>query len=130
MGADKSSLSAGAVIREILLQDERVSAHANKIFPIVTDKAELPYILYRRAAMSVTPQKAGQPGADEVTMEILCFTDRYSEGVELAEAVRSALDCKTMESDGLRLRGCYLSGSEEAWQDDAYVQQMEFTIKI
>lgn len=130
MAVNRTSLSAGAIIREILLQDEEVSARANKIFPVVTDKAELPYILYRRSAMGVTPQKAGQPGADEVKMEILCFTDRYSEGIELAEAVRSALDCKTMESDGLRLRGCYLSDSEEAWQDDAYVQQMEFTIKI
>lgn len=130
MAVNKTSLSAGALVREILLEDAAVSGRTRKVYPVVTDQAELPYILYRRAGMSTIPQKAGQPGADDVQMEILCFTARYGEGVELAEAVRGALDMVSAEGCGLRLRGCYLSDSEEGWEDDAYIQRMVFILKL
>lgn len=130
MAVSKTSLSAGAVIRAVLLEDPEVAKRTKKVFPVATDSAELPYILYRRAALSANPQKQGKPGADEIAVEVLCFTERYTEGVELAEAVRGALDFTEAESDGLVMRGCHLSDSEEAYQDDAFVQQLVFTIKM
>ena len=78
MMTTKTSLSAGAIIREILLGDEDVKRRTNKIFPIVINKAELPYILYRRAALQHNPTKAGLPGADTVTMEVFCYTANYA----------------------------------------------------
>ena len=114
----------------MLLEDEEVARRTTKIFPVVTDQAELPYILYRRSALEVNPQKNGQPGADTVQMEVLCFTARYSEGVELAEAVRAALDYVTATHNGQTLRSCYLAESEESFEADAYIQQLVFNIKI
>lgn len=130
MAVNRTSLSAGAVIRAVLLQDEEVNKRTTKIFPVATDQAELPYILYRRSALEVNPQKSGQPGSDLVQMEVLCFTARYSEGVELAEAVRSALDFVTATHEGQTLRSCYLAESEETFEADAYIQQLVFNIKI
>ena len=130
MAVPKTSLSAGAVIRAVLLEDAEVAARTNKVFPVATNRAELPYILYRRTSLSSNPQKSGQPGADEVQIEVICFTERYGEGAELAEAVRAALDQITAEHDGMRLRSCYLLDSEEAYQDDAFVQQLVFSVKI
>jgi hypothetical protein len=130
MAVSKTSLSAGELIRSILLSDADVASRTNKVFPVAIDKAVLPYILYRRTALSQNLQKAGQPGADTVQMEIICFTEKYAEGVELAEAVRAALDNVQGEGEGIRMRSCTLSDSEEAWQDDAYVQQLIFDIKI
>lgn len=131
MAASKTSLSAGEVIRAALLDDKDVMARANKIFPVVADSAELPYISYRRAGFEQNPQKAGAPGADSIQLEVLCFTARYTEGVELAEAVRAALDHMTIiTKEGLRLRSCTLTDSEEAYQDDAFVQQLVFTVNI
>lgn len=130
MAASKTSLSAGEVIRAALLDDKDVMARVNKIFPVVTDNAELPYIVYRRAGFEQNPQKAGTPGADSIQLEVLCFTARYTEGVELAEAVRAALDHTIITHDGLRLRACTLTDSEEAYQDDAFVQQLVFTVNI
>lgn len=128
--AMKTSLSAGAVIREILLADADVRRCTNKIFPIVTSKAELPYILYRRAALQHNPTKARQPGADTVTMEVFCYTASYADGVELAEAVRKALDYAQGEKDGLIMRSCTLVDSEEDFTDDAFVQCLSFNVKI
>lgn len=128
----KTSLSAGELIREVLLDDPEVHSRVKKIFPVAVDEAKLPYILYRRAALSVRPQKAGQPGADTLQIEVLCFTESYAEGVELAEAVRAALDYKEAVNDAgdMRMRSCTLTDSEEAWQDDAFVQQMIFSVSI
>lgn len=130
MAVPKTSLSAGAIIRAVLLEDTEVSARTNKIFPVVTDSAELPYIVYRRMELAATPQKGRQPGADEVQIEVLCFTSGYSDGIQLAEAVRSALDFAEATHDGMHMRSCHLSNSEESFQDDAFVQQLVFSIKI
>lgn len=129
MAVNKTSLSAGEIIRSILTTDENVTALTSKVFPVVTDEATLPYILYRRSALSQAPHKGGM-GADTVTIEVLCFAASYGDGIELAEAVRSALDGVQHNLDGLVMRSCVLQDSEEAWQDDAYVQQLIFTIKI
>lgn len=129
MAVSKTSLSAGEIIRAMLIEDSEVMARANKVFPVVEDSAELPYIVYRCTQLEQDPTK-GRRGADTVGIEILCYTKGYTEGVELAEAVRGALDGAQGESDGLVMRSCYLADSEEAWQDDAYVQQLVFNVKI
>lgn len=129
MAVSKSSLSAGEIIRDILVNNEEVAARVNKVFPVVEDNAELPYIVYRRAQFEQVAAK-GVRGADTVGIEVYCYTKQYTEGVELAEAVRGALDGAQAEKDGLVMRSCHLADSEEAWQDDAYVQQLVFNVKI
>ena len=133
MAVGKSSLSAGEIIRAVLIEDPEVSARVKKVYPVVEDSAELPYIVYRRTQLEQLPIKGNGNGnrvSDMVAIEVLCYTEGYTEGVELAEAVRAALDNKTAASGGLVMRSCYLTDSEESWQADAYVQKMIFTIKI
>ena len=129
MAVSKSSLSAGEIIRAVLTSDPEVTARAKKVYPVVEDTAELPYVVYRRTQLE-QGQVKGRRGNDNVTIEVLCCTKGYTEGVELAEAVRDALDNKTAESDGLVMRSCYLTDSEEAWQDDAYLQVLVFNVKM
>lgn len=128
MAANKTSISAGEIIRSVLTSDEEVMAIATKVFPVVTDEAKLPYVMYRRAHMEQLPTKG--IGADTVGIEVTCYAEQYTQSVELAEAVRAALDGKQASIDGLSMRSCHLADSEEAWEDDAYVQQLIFTIKI
>lgn len=129
MAVSKSSLSAGEIIRAVLTSDPEVTARAKKVYPVVEDTAELPYVVYRRTQLE-QGQVKGRRGNDNVTIEVLCYTKGYTEGVELAEAVRDALDNKTAGSDGLVMRSCYLTDSEEAWQDDAYLQVLVFNVKM
>lgn len=130
MALKKTSLSAGSIIRDILLSNEEVKRRTNKVFPIVIDNAQLPYILYRRAALAHNPTKQGMPGADTVTMEVVCYTAKYAEGVELAEAVRQALDYASGEHGGVKMRSCTLADSEEGYEDDAFVQQLVYQVRI
>ena len=129
MAVNKSSLSAGEIIRAVLVEDPEVAARTTKVYPVVADEAKLPYIVYRRTQLEQDATK-GRRGADTVGIEVICYTEQYTPGVELAEAVRDALDGKQATVDGLVMRSCYLSDSEEGWQDDAYVQQLVFTVKM
>lgn len=131
MGQVKTSLSAGEMIRALLLDDKSVCARVNKIIPVDTATATLPYIVYRRASLEARPQKSGRPGADVVQMEISCYAESYTESVEIAEAVRACLDnLVSAEDNGYRLNGCYLADAEEGFESDAYVQRLIFNIKI
>lgn len=129
MAVNKSSLSAGEIIRAVLVEDPEVAARTTKVYPVVADEAKLPYVVYRRIQLEQDATK-GRRGADTIGIEVLCYTEQYTPGVELAEAVRDALDGKQAEVDGLVMRSCHLSDSEEGWQDDAYVQQLVFTVKM
>ena len=126
----KTSLSAGTIIHHLLTTDQTVASIVTMVFPLVTDSAQLPYVAYRRGGFKQNPVKAGLPGADTVEVETLCFAATYSESVELAEAVRAALDNKSAELDGLYMRSCHLSDSVEYYSNDAYVQSLIFEVKI
>ena len=129
MAVNKSSLSAGEIIRAVLVEDPEVAARTTKVYPVVADEAKLPYIVYRRTQLEQDATK-GRRGADTVGIEVICYTEQYTPGVELAEAVRDALDGKQSTVDGLVMRSCHLTDSEEGWQDDAFMQQLVFTVKM
>lgn len=130
-----TSLSAGLIIRDLLTSDQGVAAITDLVFPVVAeDAATLPYICYRRAAIDDIAVK-NRPGADTCTVDILCYAATYEGSIALAEAVRAALDnaqAEYTDSTGARLvaRAIQLIDSEEAWQDDAYVQILTFHLKI
>ena len=131
MATAKTSISAGDVIYGLLSSDTAVSAAVTAIYPVMElIEAKRPYIVYRRTGMTVNPQKAGQPGADTVEMEVLCYTADYEEGLELAEMVREAMDYRQHEESGLRMRSCYLSDSSEFIEGEAFVQKLVFLMKL
>lgn len=135
MAVNKTSLSAGLIIRAILTEDTEVSKRTKKIYPVVqlTEPATLPYIAYRRMALEAIPAKRRDPEADTadtVAMEVICYTADYDSGVELAEAVRNALTFTEAEHKGLVMRGCQLADSQEDWENDAFVQQLIFNLKM
>ena len=127
--AASSILSAGEIVRSILAEDETIAATVTAIYPIVVNTATLPYIVYRRIGLEQVAVK-GSRGADKAQIEVDVYTEGYTEGVELAEAVRDALDNATGSTDDLVMRSCLLTDAQEGWQDDAYIQQLVFEVRI
>mgnify|MGYP001634387382 CR=1 FL=1 len=135
MAASRTSLSAGELLREILLDDAEVARLSRgRVYPIVSEKPTtlLPYITYRRASLEQQPVKGPSVPADRVNIEIVCYAKTYAESITLAEAVRAALDDKQGCNDAgdLQMRSCYLADSEEDWVADAYAQALIFNVKI
>lgn len=121
-----SSISAARVVRSILL-DSAVASKVNKIYPVVVDKADKPYIVFRRVSM-IPARAKNVIVEDSATIQILVVTDDYDSGLEIAEEVRKALDCRNLSQYGVS--ECILTNAQETWMDDAYVQDLYFTIKM
>ncbi|MCD8265557.1 MAG: DUF3168 domain-containing protein [Prevotellaceae bacterium] len=132
MAANKSILSAGEILRNVLASDEGVSAVTSKIFPVVVeDAAVLPYIAYSRQGLDSQAVKTGRP-ADTAQIEVACYAASYAGSVDLAEAVRDALEGLQTEPDGngFRIRSCHLTDATENIGDGCYVQYLTFTVRI
>lgn len=126
---DKTSLSAGLILYQVL--KEAIGDKVTKIYPVVVDKAILPYVVYRRIGMDVIPTKSGRKNADTIHVTILCYAATYEGSVGLAEDVRLALEGKEYETEEGQLMRCSnLTDSEEGWENDAYLQTLSFDIKI
>lgn len=129
MAGNKTSISSGIIVGKILMEDPEVSSMVTKVFPVVVDEATLPYVAYRCVATEVTDTKcSGSP--DTAVIEVGCFAATYGESVRLAESVRAALDMKTAEADGIRMRKSQFSGRKEGSEGDAYVQNLVFRVDI
>lgn len=124
-----TSLSAGALIRAALLENEEIAAVTSRIFPVATpdpSAAQLPYMVYARTSLAVTATQSGY--SDKVMMTVCIFTEDYDSGVELAETVRSTLDHKASAA----LRCSTMVGGDEAYDLDAnaYRQSLYFEFRI
>ena len=127
----KTSISAGYIIADMLSNDETLQGLGiTDVFPIVSERdANLPYISYQRTSMSQQGVKTGM-GADTAQITVTCFAAEYEESLEIAEAVRAALDGKQAANEDMRMRSCFMDGSSENWADDAYIQELVFNVKI
>lgn len=129
MQTEYSTLSVGRIIAAILQEDVELTESVTSIFPVLAEQeAILPYIYYRRIAIDPIPVK-NSLSADTVTVEVSCCAADYEESTKLAERVRRLLDHKQAMIPGLSMRSCTLTGGEELWADDAYIQRLIFTIK-
>lgn len=125
----KTSISAGLLIYEALMSDEVIASLVTRVFPVVADTAELPYIVYRRASGEMHKHKSGVTARSVNTLEVFCYAASYTDGVALAEAVRGALDGVKI-TDGDITLDSHLEDSSEDYTADAFVQQLYFTISI
>ncbi len=131
VSGEKTVISGGSVIRTLLSGSREVTALCSRIFPVASDNEEtLPYIVYRRAGLDPTPVKSGRP-ADTALFEVWVYASTYAGSLEIAEAVRTALDGFSGECAGLCVR--YLAMTDAAEDavaaGDAMVQQLTFEMK-
>lgn len=127
----KSSLSAGTIIRAVLLENEDIRKRTTRIFPVATpdpSAAVLPYIVSARTALSPVPTK--RDTTDKISMTFYVFTKDYDSGLEIAELVRETLDHK-QTADG-SLRNSTLVGADELYdlEANAYRQSLIFEFQI
>lgn len=126
----KTSLQAGKVVRALLLDDAAFKTITEKVYPVSTDEALLPYVVYRRAKLNYKPVKV-YAGPESVEVEVVCYASTYNGSIALAEAVRGALEVGVpTEAGGMLLRGSTLVDSDETWEADAYVQRLVFEMRL
>lgn len=129
----KTVLSAGLAVVAMLESSKRVTdIVGSQIFPVYIDReVTAPYIVYRRSSLESEQVKTGRP-ADCAMIDIWCYAPTYGAGIEMAEAVREALDGRAGTAGGIRVRRCLLTdASEDAIDPDGVmVQMLKFEIRI
>lgn len=101
------------------------------VYPIVAEKgAPTPFAVYRRTATLGRNTKDRYDYEETVQYEINVVTQGYPQGIELAKAVKKALEGKRGKWGNLRVTAIRMTGADERWSADTFVQTLFFSITI
>lgn len=121
------SLEVGKEIYSLLNGDSRLTTLVdNKIYPIIVEKeTNYPFIVYKRS--NIIPEYTKDFHLkDNVIIDIICVSNDYANGIEIAEIVRDILeDKRTNDIQSIRLES-----ADEDYIDDAFVQTLSFNLTI
>lgn len=124
-----NSLEVGKEVFSLLSNDSRLTALVgNKIYPVIVEKeTTFPFIVYKRS--NVIPDYIKDLHLkDEVIIDIICVSNDYAEGIEIAGIVRDILEDNRIQSKGIQ--SIKLESATEDYTDDAYVQTLGFNLTI
>ena len=127
-----NSLLIGKYIYKLLSEDEGLSGlvTSKKIFPLIANAdTTYPFVVYSRTGLSVQYCKDGLV-EDTVEMQIIAVSDNYVESLEVANQIRKTLELRRYKDDDIQIRECKLTSVYEEYMEDAFIQRMNFTIKL
>ena len=127
-----NSLMIGKYIYKLLSEDEGLSGLVTpkKIFPLIANAdTTYPFVVYSRTGLSVQYCKDGLV-EDTVEMQIIAVSDNYVESLEVANQIRKTLELRRYKDDDIQIRECKLTSVYEEYMEDAFIQRMNFTIKL
>jgi len=127
-----NSILAGIYIRKIMIENEELMnlIPANKIFPLLANPdTTFPFILYQRTNLIADYCKDGTCD-NKATFTIIIVSNKHSESVYIANAVRHALENYRYIDDDISIDPIHLDSIYEETLDDAYIQRMVFSFYV
>ena len=98
----------------------------NKIFPIATkNEVEFPFIVYERDNVTPRYDKSGE-SVTESSVNVYVLTENYTQGLDIAEMVVSALERKDAAYKDFKVMGATMLGASESYTSNTFVQQISF----
>lgn len=125
-------IKVGKAIYGILANNEQLKEQIkNKIFPLVaTEKTTFPFIVYKRIQSKDNPDTKDRLLCNFISaMQITVVSDKYEEGLNIAEEVINSMVNFKGEIAGFDIKRIIVDDSDEEFSDDAYVQNITFNIK-
>ena len=121
-----NTLNIGKYIYTTLQQSEDITC---KVYPLVADNdAKYPFIIYKRVNLLSSDVKDGII-QDDVTIEIVVVSDKYSVGVDIATKVRELLEKEHVTFQEMEIDDCKIVLATEEF-NNAFVQGMQFNFKV
>jgi hypothetical protein len=107
----------------------KLSGIVSIINPLAKPEDETkPFIVYKRKY--VQPEYTRDGIAFNLTgIQIDVVSTDYSSSIDLAEQVRSALECKSGAYSGVSVTQCELTGVDENYDGNLYIQTLVFEFK-
>lgn len=113
---DLMTLIGGAEHIQLLIGDPDI----NTQYPIINIKRDL-----------VSPMKPNKDfGSDRVQFSIKVYSDDYKSSIDIADAIRFALEWHTFQDNEIRLVNVELVSCSENWVRDAYEQSLTFNSEV
>ena len=98
----------------------------NKIFPIATkNEVPFPFIVYERDSVNPQYDKSGE-SVTESSVNVYVLTENYTQGLDIAEMVVSALERKDAAYKDFKVIGATMTGAAESYTANTFVQQLSF----
>lgn len=98
----------------------------NKIFPIATkNEVPFPFIVYERDGVTPRYDKSGA-SVTESSVNVYVLSESYTESLEIAEMVISALERKDASYNDFEVIGATMIGASESYTANTFVQQISF----
>lgn len=122
-----TGIQIGKVIYKLLDTNELNAKLKNKKYPLIADTTTtFPFLIYRRS--NVFSNKNKDYSNESVTVEVLIISDKYKEGIEIAELTRSAIEGKNGTIEGIEIEDIIMEDSYEEYIDDSFIQVLNFRI--
>lgn len=125
-----NTLDIGKYIYNILSGNDYIIQENVQIYPLVADNdAKFPFIIYKRTGLVSYICKDGTY-QDDVTIEIKVVSDKYSVGITLANLIRSLIQRPYNTYGDIEINDVTINFASEDFIENAYIQTMQFTLKI
>lgn len=128
----KHSLKSTQYIHNKLINTSSVTSliNENNIFLLIAEpETKYPYVVITRTRITSRDENKDF-STDEIGINIKVWSDQYDEAVNIADAIRFAIEGKEIEMGKEVMDSIELSSSTESWTGDAYLESMDFTAEI
>lgn len=124
------TLKVGAAVRTLFNASTALVAKVgDRIYPIIADDTQMPFIIYSRVGLTPSHSKDGS-SKDSVFMTVRVVGE-YGESIDIAELVINAVKGKRGIYSGVNIDTVRVSDASEGWDDNSgYVQDITFEILI
>lgn len=125
-----NSILIGKLLYNLLSDDEALNKMVkNRIYPLIAEQeTKLPFVIYYRTNIISNGSKDGYI-EDSVTFTVTAVSADYRGSLDIANRLRQIIEKRKIESTDLTLYNIKLTSIDESFEDNAYIQKLDFECK-
>lgn len=127
-----NSILIGKVLYQKLKENKNLTKLVGeKIFPLIAEQTTTyPFCIYYRTNItSIISNKDGL-NEDSVSFTLVAGSTSYSQSLEIANELRRSLESKRIISEDMIITDSHITGIDESYEDNAYVQRLNFECTV
>lgn len=115
------------IYAKLSASDELKQLVEDRIYPISSKESTFfPFVVYSRSSLTPNYTKDRHDTGDTVTVEIIAASDNYLNSVEVAEAIRRALENNRGKYEAFDVESAKVIASVEDFVSDTFIQRITF----
>lgn len=122
-----SLLISKHVYEKLSASEELKRLVEDRIYTISSKESTFfPFVVYSRSSLTPNYTKDRHDTGDTVTVEVVTCSDKYLNSVEVAEAIRRALENKPGKYEAFDVVSAKVIASVEDFISDTFIQRLTF----